>query len=102
MLYRVYIDANPHQMDTSTRVVHGVYDCASQAVDAACEVISSRLIESHRAGMSAAELMEVFVRRGEMPFIMPEDEHSQFDRMAFVRERAKRLCWREELRSSKD
>jgi hypothetical protein len=36
-----------------------------------------------------------------MPFIMPEDEQSYFDRMEFVRERAKRLCWREELRSRK-
>ena len=102
MQYRVYVDANPQQMDTSTRVMHGVYDCAEQAVDAAREVISSRLIESHRHGMSAQELLEIFVRRGEMPFIMPDDKHSQFDRMEFVRQRAKKLCWREELRSAKD
>ncbi|MFT5175494.1 MAG: hypothetical protein ACI8W7_003684 [Gammaproteobacteria bacterium] len=100
MLYRVYIDANPHQMDTSTRVMHGVYDCADQAVNAAREFISSRLVESHRPAMSSAQLMEIFVRRGEMPFIMPEDKHSEFDRMAFVRERAKKSCWREGLRTS--
>jgi hypothetical protein len=102
MQYRVYIDANPHHMDTSTRAVHGVFDTPEQAVVAAREVISARLIEAHRPGMNATELLEHFVRRGEMPFIMPEDEHSRFDRIDFARKRAKKLCWREELRSNGD
>ena len=102
MQYRVYIDANSHHMDTSTRTVHGIYDTAQQAVDAAREVISARLIESHRPGMHTEELLEIFVRRGEVPFILPEDEHSRFDRIEFAHERAKKLCWREELRSRED
>ena len=101
MHYRVYIDADPHQMDTSARLMHGVYDTAEQAIEVTREVISTQLIESHREGMSVEELLEIFARRGEMPFILPEDEHSRFDGMQFARERAKQLCWREELRPPK-
>lgn len=99
MQYRVYIDANTNHMDTSTRSVYGVYDTAEQAIDGAHEVISAQLVEAHRQGMTAEEVLEQFVRRGEMPFILPEDQYSRFDRLEFALERARKLCWREELRS---
>ena len=102
MQYRVYIDANPHHMDTSTRSMHGVYDTAQQALEAAREVVNTRLIEAHRPGMTAHDLLENFARRAETPFIMPEDEHSRFDPLEFARERAGQLCWREELRARND
>ena len=99
MQYRVYIDANAHHMDTSTRSVHGVYDTAEQAVDAAREVIRTRLVEAHRRGMSAQELLERFARHGELPFIVPEDKDTRFERLEYARVHAKKLCWREELRT---
>lgn len=98
MQYRVYIDANAHHMDTSQRTMHGEFDSAEDAVAAAREVVRTRLVEAHRPGMRAEELLEHFVRRGEKPFILPEDDDTSFDLQEFARDCAERLCWREELR----
>ena len=98
MRYRVYIDANAHHMDTSQRTLHGEFDSPQAAMAAAREVVRTRLVEAHRPGMKAEELLECFVRRGENPFILPEDAHTQFDLEEVAREYAERLCWREQLR----
>ena len=101
MPYRVYIDANAHHMDTSQRTLHGEYETAEDAVAAAREVVRTRMVEAHRPGMKADELLERFVRRGENPFILPEDDDTRFDLQEFVRECAERLCWREALREDR-
>jgi hypothetical protein len=98
MKYRVYIDANPHQMDTSQRTLHGDYDTPEGAVAAAREVVRTRLVEEHRPGMKADELLRRFAQRGETAFIMPMDASTLFDGNDYARECAERLCWREELR----
>jgi hypothetical protein len=98
MKYRVYIDANARQMDTSQRTLHGEYDTPEQAVAAAREVVRTRLVEEHRAGMKAEELLQRFAQRGETAFIMPMDESTLLDLNEHARECAERLCWREELR----
>ena len=100
MRYRVYIDANAHHMDTSQRSLHGEFDSAAHAVDAAREIIRTRLVEAHRPGMTADALLEHFVRRGEKPFILPEDDDTRVDFTEFARECAERLCWREQLRNA--
>lgn len=98
MRYRVYIDANAHHMDTTQRTMHGEFDSPEDAVAAAREVVRTRLVEAHRAGMKAEDLLEHFVRRGEKPFILPEDDDTRFDLREFARDCAEKLCWREELR----
>ena len=98
MRYRVYIDANAHHMDTSQRTMHGEFGSPEDAVAAAREVVRTRLVEAHRPGMMAEDLLEHFVRRGENPFILPQDDDTRFDLQEFARECAERLCWREQLR----
>ncbi len=98
MKYRVYIDAHARQMDTSQRSLHGEYDSAEQALAAAREVVRARLVEEHRPGMKASELLERYARRGEAPYIIPMGEETLFDANEYARERAEQLCWREALR----
>lgn len=98
MKYRVYIDANARQMDTSQRTLHGEYDTPEQAVAAAREVVRARLVEEHRAGMKAEELLQRFAQRGETAFIVPMDGSTLLDFNEHARECAERLCWREALR----
>jgi hypothetical protein len=96
--YRVYIDANAHHMDTSQRTIHGEYDSAGEAVEAAKEVVRGRLQEAHRPGMKATELLQHFALRAETPFILPQDADTGFDPLAYARNCAQQLCWREQLR----
>ena len=98
MKYRVYIDANPRQMDTRQRTLHGEYDTPQDAVVAAREVVRTRLVGEHHPGMKADELLRRFAQRGETAFIMPMDTSTVFDVNDYARECAERLCWREQLR----
>jgi len=99
MKYRVYIDANARQMDTSQRTLHGEYETPEQAVAAAREVVRTRLVEKHRAGMKAEELLQRFAQRGETAFIMPMDASTLLDLNEHARECAERLCWCEKVRN---
>ena len=98
MRYRVYIDANTHHMDTTQRSLHGEFAVPEEAVACAREVVRARLVEIHRPGMKVEELLERFVRGGESPFILPEDDHTRLDVQDIARQFARKLCWRETLR----
>ena len=58
MHYRVYIDSNFHQMDTSARTMYGEYQTYESAVAAAKEAIDAILESEHRPDMSAAQLLQ--------------------------------------------
>ena len=92
MQYRVYIDSNFHQMDTSARTMYGEYDTYAQAIAAARQAIDTALESARQPGMSASELLEVYARLGEEPFIIPDDTTPRFDGRDYARTRCEQLC----------
>ncbi len=92
MSYRVYLDANFHQMDTSARTMTGEYSNHEEAVTAARELIDGILESEYRDSMSAEELLHAYVTRGEEPFILPEDSNSAFNARDYATVRCQYLC----------
>ena len=92
MSYRVYMDANFHQMDTSARNMTGEYDSYALAQAAARELIDGILESEHRRDMSAEDLLHAYVTRGEEPFIIPDDEHQPFSGREYAATRCRSLC----------
>jgi hypothetical protein len=91
MTYRVYLDSNFHQMDTSTRTMSGEYPDHDLAVAAAREVIDGILESEHRKSMTAEELLHVYVNRSEEPFIIPEGQ-PPFNAREYATLRCQELC----------
>ena len=91
MTYRVYLDANFHQMDTSTRAMSGEYPNHDLAVAAAREIIDGILESEYRQSMTAEELLHAYVNRSEEPFIIPEDP-PPFNGREYATLRCQELC----------
>ena len=92
MKYRVYIDENPRLADTSARMLRGEFDRREDAVAAARETVDGFLADAYQAGMTADQLLEHFVKLGEDPFILPDDEKSPFNGQAYARRRCREIC----------
>ena len=91
-MYRLYIDADARQMDTTARAMHGEYATYAEAVAAARDWVDELLEGSHRPGMTAEALLEVYARRGEEPFILPEKEPDRFDAREYAVARCAAIC----------
>ena len=92
MSYRVYLDANYHQMDTSARTMSGEFSSHAQAVAAARELIDGILDSEYHPSMSAEELLHAYVTRAEEPFIIPDDGATAFDGRDYASARCRALC----------
>ncbi len=92
MSYRVYLDANFHQMDTSARNMAGEYASYAEAQTAARELIDGILESEYRSGISAEVILHAYVTRGEEPFIIPDDEHQPFNGRDYAGTRCQALC----------
>ena len=92
MSYRVYLDANFHQMDTSARTMAGEYASYEEAQSAARELIDGILESEYRDTMSAEDLMHAYMTRAEEPFIIPDDEHQPFSGRDYAGLRCQALC----------
>jgi len=92
MSYRLYLDANFHQIDTSARAMAGEYDSHALAVMAAQEHINGILQSEYREGMSAEDLMRAYITRAEEPFIIPDDEIKPFTGREYATLRSQYLC----------
>ncbi len=92
MSYRVYLDANFHQMDTSARNMAGEYASYDEARTAARELIDGILESEYRNGISAEDLLHAYVTRGEEPFIIPDDEQQPFNGRDYAGIRCQLMC----------
>ncbi len=92
MSYRLYVDANFHQMDTSARQMVGAFDSHEAAVAAAREHIDGILESEYSAGMSAEDLLHAYTNRCEEPFIIPDDEQAPFTGREYATIRSQYLC----------
>lgn len=87
MKYRVHIDTNYHQMDTSARPMLGEYDSYEEALAAAKAHIDEMLTDTAAVGTAQEDLLQAFIARDEVPFIVPDMSKPPFDGRAYAQRR---------------
>ncbi|MEM7404284.1 MAG: hypothetical protein AAF458_03280 [Pseudomonadota bacterium] len=92
MKYRVHIDTNYHQMDTSARPLLSEYDSYEEALAGARAHIDEMLADSATPGIGSEELLQAFITRDEVPFIVPDDSNPPFDGRAYALRRCREMA----------
>jgi hypothetical protein len=92
--YVVMVDDNFHYMDAATRLRHGVFLTAGDAVRACQVLVDLWLAHNHKPGMTALELYELYVMFGEDPYVVAPSGAAEvdFSARAYARERAGTMC----------
>jgi hypothetical protein len=93
--YKVLIDDNFHYAEEGPRLEHGTFDTAEEAITACRYIVDTFLRDSHRAGMSAAELYYRYTLFGEDPFIIVLEASAPaapFSGWDYARERCQVIC----------
>jgi hypothetical protein len=63
----------------------GEFDSYNEALTVAARRVDAELLELHKPGQSARELMELWTTFGEDTFLVPDDAHYPFSALDFVR-----------------
>ncbi len=89
--YEVYVDDNYHYMDEESRYSGGVFD-SCEAAQAKCRLIVDEfLLQNHKAGMSADDLLRLYKSYGEDPWILGPDG-CRFSAWTYASERCVEIC----------
>jgi hypothetical protein len=93
-VYVVLVDDNFHYMDEQERLRHGAFLTKEEAVAACRELVDTWLADTHKPGMTALELYELYVMFGEDPYVVPPSGavEVEFSARAYARERAGTVC----------
>jgi hypothetical protein len=92
--YTVMVDDNFHYMDQDERWELGTFATLDAALAACRKLVDEWLAENHKAGMTAAELCQLYMMFGEDPFIVGGTEEGApiFSAWNYAQERCALLC----------
>ena len=94
MTFQVLVDDNFHYMDEEARAALGRYDAGCAALTACRRLVDEWLVDQHRPGMSAGELLLRYQQFGPDPFIVSEAGHAEapeFSAWDYARQQASAL-----------
>jgi len=95
--YRIRMDDNRRLESRGPE--HGSYASEAEAVAAAHELVEASLVQLHRPGMTADELLEAYFGFGQYPAIVPPPgaPHISFSAWDHAAQRAAAFCAEREV-----
>lgn len=93
MPYTIIVADNFHYQDPDEEYTAGTFETAEQALSEARKIVDRSLAKSFKAGMTAAELFELYTMFGEAPFIVALDKAPDlsFSAWDYARSRASEI-----------
>jgi hypothetical protein len=92
--YTVMVDDNFHYMEEDERWELGTFSTVEEATAACRALVDRSLRESHKPGMTAAQLYDHYTSFGDEPFIVapPGVPKGVFSARDYARSRVEELC----------